>query len=188
MPQARRSRRWEFAMSYADLTLARYSCREYEKRAVEREKLDAVLEAGRLAPTACNNHPVRVLVCDTPELLEKAAACQPRFARDGSIFGAPVTLLVCGVLEDAWVRPYDQMNAAPIDTSIVCDQLMMQATELGLGTCWVCHFKPEVACEQFGLPKGMYPYHMLVMGYAADQIASPERRAARTIAKEDFLL
>ena len=48
------------AMSFADLTLERYSCRKYEKRAVESEKLDAILEAGRLAPTACNNHPVRV--------------------------------------------------------------------------------------------------------------------------------
>ena len=56
-------------MSFADLTLERYSCRKYEKRAVESEKLDAILEAGRLAPTACNNHPVRVLPCTTPELL-----------------------------------------------------------------------------------------------------------------------
>ena len=71
-------------MSFADLTLERYSCRKYEQRAVEPEKLDAILEAGRLAPTACNNHPVRVLPCTTPELLEKAAACQPRFASDGS--------------------------------------------------------------------------------------------------------
>lgn len=176
------------AMSFADLTLERYSCRKYEKRAVESEKLDAILEAGRLAPTACNNHPVRVLPCTTPELLEKAAACQPRFARDGSVFGAPVVLLVCGVDDDAWVRPYDQMNAAPIDAAIVCDQMMMQATELGLGTCWVCHFKPEIAREQFDLPEGAYPYHMLTVGYAADTIASPERRAERTIAREDFLL
>ena len=175
-------------MSFADLTLERYSCRKYEKRVVEPEKLDAILEAGRLAPTACNNHPVRVLPCTTPELLEKAAACQPRFARDGSVFGAPVVLLVCGVDDDAWVRPYDQMNAAPIETAIVCDQMMMQATELGLGTCWVCHFKPEIAREQFDLPEGVYPYHMLTVGYAADTIASPERRAERTIAREDFLL
>ncbi len=110
------------------------------------------------------------------------------FARDGSIFGAPVVLLVCGVDDDAWVRPYDQMNAAPIDTAIVCDQMMMQATELGLGTCWVCHFNPEIAREQFDLPEGVYPYHMLTVGYAADTIASPERRAERTIAREDFLL
>lgn len=100
------------------------------------------------------------MVLDTPELLEKAAACQPRFARDGSIFGAPLIFLICSVTDDAWVRPYDQMNSSAIDTSIVCDQMMMEAEEQGLGTCWVCHFKPEVACEQFNLPEGIYPYHM----------------------------
>lgn len=175
-------------MSFADLTLARYSCRKYEKREVEREKLDAILEAGRRAPTAHNKHPVRVLVCDTPELLEKAAACQPRFEKDGSIFGAPVVLLVCAVVDDVWVRPYDQMSADTIDSSIVCDQMMMQATELGLGTCWVCHFSPERAIEQFGLPEGMRPIHMLPLGYAADTIADPEKREARRIAMGDFLL
>lgn len=114
------------------------------------------------------------MVLDTPELLEKAAACQPRFARDGSIFGAPLVFLICSVTDDAWVRPYDQM--------------MMEATEQGLGTCWVCHFKPEVAQEQFNLPKGVYPYHMLVCGYPADHIADPEHREARTIPLSNFLL
>ena len=53
-------------MSYSELTRARYSCRSYEDRAVEPEKLSAILEAGRIAPSACNKHPTRVLVCDTP--------------------------------------------------------------------------------------------------------------------------
>lgn len=144
-------------MSYLDLARGRYSCREFEDRSVEQAVVDAIVEAGRIAPSACNNHPSRVMVLDTPELLEKAAACQPRFARDGSIFGAPLVFLICSVTDDAWVRPYDQMNSSEIDTSIVCDQMMMEATEQGLGTCWVCHFKPEVAQEQFNLPKGVYP-------------------------------
>ena len=175
-------------MGYLDLARGRYSCREFEDRAVEQAVVDAIVEAGRIAPSACNNHPTRVMVLDTPELLEKAAACQPRFARDESIFGAPLIFLICSVTGDAWVRPYDQMNSSEIDTSIVCDQMMMEATEQGLGTCWVCHFKPEVAQEQFNLPKGVYPYHMLVCGYPADHIADPEHREARTIPLSDFLL
>lgn len=86
------------------------------------------------------------------------------------------------------MRPYDKMNSSEIDTSIVCDQMMMEATEQGLGTCWVCHFKPEVAQEQFNPPKGVYPYHMLVCGYPADHIADSEHREARTIPLSDFLL
>ena len=175
-------------MSYRELSLNRYSCRNYTDQVVEEPKLKAIIEAGRLAPSACNNHPTRVLVCNTPELREKAAACQPRFAKDGSIFGAPVVLLVCAKEDDAWVRPYDQMNSSQIDTTIVVDQMMMQATELGLGTCWVCHFSPERAREQFDLPQGLYPYHMLTVGYAADSIADPQARADRTIHMEDFLI
>lgn len=172
-------------MSYLDLARSRYSCREFENRSVEQTVVDAIVEAGRIAPSACNNHPARVMVLDTPELLEKAAACQPRFARDGSIFGAPLVFLICSVTGDAWVRPYDQMNSSAIDTSIVCDQMMMEAEEQGLGTCWVCHFKPELAREQFNLPEGVYPYHMLVCGYPADHIAD---REARTIPLSNFLL
>lgn len=175
-------------MSFADLTRERYSCRHFTEESVEPAQLAAILEAGRIAPSACNKHPTRVLVCDTPERREAAAAAQPRFERDGSVFGAPAVLVVCAVEEDAWVRRADGMSAAAIDTAIVCDQMMMQATELGLGTCWVCAFDPAVARARLGLPEGVYPYHMLCVGYATDKIDDPEKREARTIPLADFLL
>ncbi len=175
-------------MTFSELTRARFSCRNFEKRAVEAEKIAAIVEAGRIAPSACNKHPTRVKVLDTPELLECAAACQPRFARDGSIFGSPLIFLVCAIEQDAWVRPYDQMNSSQIDTSIVCDQMMMQAEELGLGTCWVCHFKPQIAREKFDFAEDIYPYHMLVCGYPAEAIADPASREERTISSADFLI
>lgn len=175
-------------MSFSDLTRERYSCRHYTTDPVEPEKLGAILEAGRIAPSACNRHPTRVLVCDTPERRAAAAAAQPRFERDGSVFGAPLVLVVCAVEADAWVRKADELSSAATDTAIVCDQMMMQATELDLGTCWVCAFDPAVARECLGLPEGVYPYHMLTVGHAADRIDEPEKREARTIPLEDFLL
>ncbi len=174
-------------MSFADLTYARYSCRSYEDRPVEPEALALVLEAGRVAPSACNNHPTRVIVCDTPELRERAARAAYRFNRDGSVFGAPVVLVICAKVDDAWVRRYDDMNASLIDTSIVCDQMMMQATELGLGTCWVCLFDPAIAREAFDLPSGVSPISMLTLGYPAERIADPATREARRIPLADFL-
>ena len=173
-------------MSYLDLARSRYSVRSYEKRPVEPEKLAAVVEAGRIAPSAHNNHPTRVVVCDTPELLEKAASCEPRFARDGSLFGAPVVLVVCSKVEDAWKRPFDGMVSSDIDASIVCDQMMMAATDQGLGTCWICHFDPEVARRAFDLPEGVEPVDILTVGYAADSIADPEKRESRCISLEEF--
>lgn len=173
-------------MSFADLTRSRYSCRHYEDRAVEPEKLAAILEAGRIAPSACNNHPTRVLVCDTPALRERACTAAGRFGRNGSVFGAPLVLVVCEQLDTAWVRKYDLMSSANIDTSIVVDQMMMQAESLGLHTCWVCHFDPRVAIDQFGLPSNLYPIHMLTVGYASDEIAAPEVREARCIPMSEF--
>ena len=140
-----------------------------------REAVEAIREKMAAAAREAGRDPAEVQLC---------AAC----TRDGSIFGAPLIFLICSVTDDAWVRPYDQMNSSAIDTSIVCDQMMMEAEEQGLGTCWVCHFKPELARERFNLPEGVYPYHMLVCGYPADHIADPEHRDARTIPLSDFLL
>ncbi|OUP08668.1 nitroreductase family protein [Collinsella sp. An2] len=175
-------------MSFTDLTRARYSCRSYEKRAVEPEKLDAIIEAGRIAPSAHNNHPTRLVVCDTPELREKATKAAHHFAKDGSVFGAPVVLLACAKTEEAWVRRGDGMNSSLIDTSIVVDQMMMQAVELGLQTCWVCMFDPDIAREEFGLSADTLPVSMLTLGYAADTIAEPDAREARCIPRNEFVL
>lgn len=174
-------------MAFSNLTLSRYSCRDYQHRPVEDDKVAQIIEAGRLAPSACNNHPTRVIVCDTPVLKEKATKAAHHFAKDGNVFGAPLVLLVCAKKQDAWTRKYDSMNAAQIDSTIATDQMMMQAVDLGLQTCWVCHFDPRIAISEFDLPQDAYPIHMLTVGYAADQIAEPEKRAQRTIAKEDFL-
>lgn len=175
-------------MAFADLTLARYSCRSYTNEPVSSADLDLIVEAGRIAPSACNKHPTRVLVCNTPERLAAAASAQPRFERNGSVFGAPLVLVVCTVEGQAWTRRADGLSAATIDSSIACDQMMMQATELGLGTCWVCAFDPSVAAQALALPEGVYPHHMLAIGHAADTIATPDARAARTIPTADFLL
>ena len=175
-------------MSFAELTRSRYSCRAYEDRPVEADKLAAILEAGRIAPSACNKHPTRVLVCDTPEMRERAAKAAYRFAKDGSVFGAPLVLVVCEKMDTAWVRKYDQMSSADIDSSIVVDQMMMQAEDLGLSTCWVCHFDPREAIDALALPDDLYPVHMLTVGYAADVIAAPDAREARRIPMGEFVI
>ena len=104
-------------MSYLDLARSRYSCREFEDRSVGRSVVDAIVEAGRIAPSACNNHPTRVMVLDTPELLEKATACQPRF---WLVMGLSLGLRLSSLsaaLPMTLGAPYDQMNSSAIDTS-----------------------------------------------------------------------
>ena len=178
-------------MSYLDLARGRYSCREFQDRSVEQAVVDAIVEAGRIAPSACNNHPSRVMVLDTPELLEKAAACQPRFARDGSIFGAPLIFLICSVTDDAWVRPYDQMNSSEIDTSIVCDQMMMEPPSrawerAGYAILSLRWHRSSSICPRASIPITCSSVAILPTTSQTPSIASPHHSPLRLPPQVDF--
>lgn len=155
-------------MDFLELTQKRYSVRKYESKKVEEEKLLKILEAGRVAPTAVNYQPFSIIVVREKEGLEKLNKCT-------RIFGAPMALIVCGDHAASWKRPYDGMDTAHIDASIVTDHMMLQATELGLGTVWICYFKAAVLKEEFGLPDNVEPVNILAVGYPAGEAASPDR-------------
>lgn len=162
-------------MDFAKLTQTRHSVRSYQGRPVEPEKVEAILEAGRLAPSACNNQPTRVVVCDTDELRDAAGRASGRWYRDGSVFGAPLVLVVCSIVDKAWVRRCDEKGHADVDAAIVTDQMMMQATDLGLGTCWVCHFDPAAMRAELGLPEGVEPANVLTVGYPDEEPVDMEK-------------
>ncbi len=149
-------------MKMIDLAKKRYSVRSFSSRPVEPEKVALVLEAGRLAPTATNAQPQRILVLEGEQEMERLSACT-KFT-----FGAPMALVVCADEEAAWVRSYDGKNHAEIDACIVATHMMLQAAELGLGTTWVGVFHPEKIAQQFGLPKNFVVTAVLPMGYPAE--------------------
>jgi len=155
-------------MSFLELAKKRYSVRKFEAKKVEEEKLLQILEAGRVAPTAANYQPQRIIVVrEAPGLskLKKAA----------NIYEAPLAVVVCADHSSAWKRPYDGKGMVDIDATIVTDHMMMEATELGLGTVWICYFKPDVLRKEFNIPDYVEPVNILAIGYAAGQIASPDR-------------
>jgi nitroreductase len=149
-------------MSFLELAKNRFSLRSFSSKPVEKEKLDMILEAGRLAPTACNNQPQCVFVLQSPEAMDKLKKCTPCH------FNAPMALLVCYDKSISWVRPYDSKNHGEIDASIVCAHMMLEAADLGLGTTWVCYFDPEAVTREFALPENIIPSSILPLGYAAD--------------------
>ena len=124
-------------MDFLELARERYSVRKFAPKKVENEKLDAVLEAGRLAPTAVNYQPQRILVLDSEESLGKLRDCTPYH------FSAPLALIVCYDDTTSWKRSYDGKDIGKGDTSIVTTQMMLEAAALGLGTTWVGHFDPQ---------------------------------------------
>lgn len=155
-------------MDFLNLAKQRFSVRSYKKQAVEKEKLNKILEAAHVAPTAANRQPVRLIVVQSEEGLTK-------IGQAARLYGAPLAILVCVDHEKAWMRPYDQKQTGDIDASILTDHMMLQATQLGLGTLWVCYFKPDVLRREFELPDNLEPINILAVGYADGDAASPER-------------
>lgn len=155
-------------MEFLELAKKRYSVRQYEDRPVEEEKLRRVLEAGRVAPTGANRQPQRILVVQSKEARAKVGEA-------ARLYGAPVVLVVCAQVDEAWVRKYDGKNISDIDAAIVTDHMMLEATQQGLGSLWVCWFKPDVLRQALDIPEGWEPVNLLALGYAACEPASPNR-------------
>jgi nitroreductase len=149
-------------MDFMELAAARYSVRKFTDAPLEREKLDTILEAGRLAPTARNLQPQRVYVLRSAEALETADRLT------GCRYGAGTVLLVCYDETRAWhnaQRP--GYTSGEVDASIVTTHMMLAAWELGVGSVWVGHFNDEAVSAAFGLPAHIKPVAFLPLGYAA---------------------
>lgn len=154
-------------MDFAKLAAERYSLRKFSDRPVEAEKLSAVLEAGRNAPTAHNLQPQRIFVLQSPEALEKVDGCT------GAHFHPPVMLLVAYDPEAAWKREDDGKNHGEIDAAIAVTQMMLQAADLGLGTTLCGHVRPEKLHSAFPELAGLTPIALLPMGYPAEGAIPP---------------
>ena len=168
-------------MTFPELARRRYSVRAYRPDPVEEDKLHTVLEAARLAPTAANRQPVRVLVIHTAS---REAELQRIYGRDWFV-QPPLVLCVCTVEDEAWVRRQDGKSSIDIDAAIVMDHMVMAATSLGLGTCWIAAFDPDAAREVLGLPEGVTPIVFSPLGYPADQPGPKRRKELADIVKVD---
>ncbi len=159
-------------MSFAELVRARYACRAYRPDPVPDDLLTQVLDAGRLAPTAANRQPIHVIVVHTEGREEELGQtyAKPWFAT------APVILGVCAV-PGAWARvKFDGKSFADVDAAIVMDHLVLAASDLGLGTCWVADFDPAVARGILGLPDDVEPLLFTPLGFPADEPRAKVRK------------
>lgn len=155
-------------MDFLSVLQRRYSCRAFSPSPVEQEKVDRILEAGRIAPTAVNKQPVHVWAVSNPDTLEAIKGVTR------SNYGAPLLLIVGCRPADAWVRRYDGKNGAEVDASIVATYLMLAAENEGLSTLWVGSFDPALLS---GLLPGTDGYELVAMinvGYPSDgSVPSP---------------
>ncbi|WP_058304114.1 nitroreductase family protein [Gorillibacterium timonense] len=158
-------------MEWQEIVESRYSVRSYDNsKPVESEKLERVLQAALLAPTAANRQPFRVFVIPTADYKDALQAVYPR----DWFIEAPYVLAVCSVPGEAWVHR-DGKSYSDVDAAIVMDHLVLAATAEGLGTCWVAAFTIEAARSLLGIDRGMEPIAFTPLGYAAGK-----RTAERT--------
>lgn len=168
-------------MDFIEIAKKRYSCRSYQDRKVEKEKVDKILEAAHVAPSGHNNQPFKLLVVQEEVGLRKIGlATKDNFA--------PLAIIVCAEPQAAWVRSYDEKNISDIDAAIVTDHMMLQATELGLASVWVCWFRPDVIRKEFNLPDHLEPVNILMIGYENENNSSPERHHKTRKPLADFVV
>jgi nitroreductase len=165
-------------VEFRELVRKRYSVRAYKPDPVEEEKLEQVLEAMRLAPTAVNRQPFQFVVINT----KGREAELRRIYHRGWFVQAPLIICACGVPAQNWVRS-DGKNYNDVDVAIAMDHLVLAATDLGLGTCWIAAFDPAAAREVLGLPDGVEPVAFTPLGYAADQPRTKERKALKELVR-----
>jgi len=164
-------------MSFYDVIEARHSVRKYTDQPVPEDALQRILEAARLAPSACNRQPWHFYVITDKAIRE--ALFTPE--KQGWAAEAPVTIVACSRPAEAWVRWADNKNHADIDMAITFEHIVLAATEEGLGTCWICAFDPEHFRKVLKLPEGMEPVAVTPLGYAAGDPGARPRKALAEI-------
>ena len=156
-------------IQFLELAKNRYSCRKYDSRQVEDEKLQLILEAGRVAPSAVNFQPWHFFVIQVADSLAKIHKVYHR----EWFRSAPTVIVICGDHGAAWKRS-DGKDHCDIDVAITTDHMTLQATELGLATCWICNFDPVKTSELLKLPDHMEPAVLIPVGYPLDKV-DPDR-------------
>ncbi len=168
-------------MDFLELCAERRSVRTFDDKPVEQEKIDRILEAGRLAPTAANKQPQRVYVLQSKAAMDKARAAAGRMMHN-----AQVALLVCYDDEESWKATSfgePDYDGGEVDAAIVTTSMMMEATDLGVGTLWVRGFNVPEAERIFGLPANIHIVCFLVLGYAAESVLAKPHTPRKELAE-----
>ncbi len=151
-------------MKVFDAIKKRRSIRKYKETVVEQEKLNAVLEAARLAPSADNKQPWIFIVVTDPQVKERLRSSYDR----EWFIKAPVIIVACAVPKKAW-RRMDGEEYWKVDVAIALQNLVLTATELGLGTCWIAAFNEKAAKKALKIPEDVRVVAMTPLGYPDEE-------------------
>jgi nitroreductase len=159
-------------MDFLELVQKRHSVREFLDKTVEQSVLLSVLEAGRLAPSACNFQPWVFILIQKMDDRERLRAVNDR----PWFLNAPVILAVCCDHSVSWKRK-DGKDFGDIDIAIALDHITLAATEKGLGTCWIGSFNASEARKVLRLPTHIEPVVFTPIGYPVSSSFNKVRKS-----------
>ena len=151
-------------MDFLELARERFSCRKFNEKQVEPEKIEKIIQTALLAPTALNKQPFKIFRINTVENIEKLKRTTP------FTYGAKEFLIVGAYEKGAYVRNFDNKNFAQIDASIVATHMMLEIQDLGLGTVWVGHFDEKILKSEFPVLNEYSIVAIFPIGYPADNV------------------
>lgn len=155
-------------MDFLELAKQRCTTRGFTDKKIAKDDLGRILSAGRVAPTACNKQPQRIIVVQQPEnILRVQKAYQT--------FGSQCILIVCQDKRNPLIRPFDEKCSGDLDIGIICDHMMLAARELHIGSVMVGLFDPQIIRKEFNIPEDIEPTALIILGYPAGGFLSPER-------------
>lgn len=147
-------------MNFEDIIRKRTAVRKFSDKKVEEDKINKILEAGRLAPTAKNNQPFKIYVVNSEaglSKIDKATRCR---------YGAKTVLMICGNVEEAYHK--EEYSTYEMDSCIVATHMMLEATNVGVDNIWVESFDEDILREEFNIPSDYIPVCLLPLGYKAE--------------------
>lgn len=162
-------------MDVAQAIRSRYSCRDYTDKRIEQDKLRAILEAARLAPSAKNLQDWRFVVVTDRQTKKRLAAA----ANNQTFLETAGAIVVACTVSDHVMRCGQAVG--PIDVAIALEHMCLQATELGLATCWIGSFYPDKVKQVAGIPESVMIVELLALGYPADMPRQPRREPVEQI-------
>lgn len=160
-------------MEFKEVVRNRYSCKKYSDRQVEPEKLTAILEAGRLAPTAKNLQEQHIYVLQTEEALAKIDEATP------CRYNAPTVLVVAFDKNNVFTYPGEKRDSGVEDATIVATHLILAAADEGVDSCWINYFDPDKLANTLGLPENEEVLMVMDLGYAAEGVAPLPNHSSR---------
>lgn len=164
-------------MDFTQIAKKRKSVRQFKQQPVEEEKIERILECARLAPSALNLQCWHFIVIKERENVERAARAGG--AHNDWLKDVPVLILACGDPKKS--TEHNGIQYYIVDVAIAMQNLVMAATDLGLGTCWIANFDEEVAREALGIPENIKVVAMTPIGYPDDDEPSPRRKPLEKI-------